>query len=329
MTLARQVAVAAGCSVGRAQIDRFPDGEISIQIREDVQGDFVFVLQSLRSSDAILEILLLADALKRCKPHRMALIVPYFGYGRQERRTGQSPVSAQVIARLLNHSGADTLVTMDLHAPRISDFISLRHLHLSTSNLFAEYIRDQVPEGTEMVIVSPDAGGLYRARQLSRALGCEQPAVHLEKERLAPDRCRIVGVGEVVDMVGRQAIIVDDIVSTGGTLVQAAQWLAAQGAETIWACATHLLAAPHALARRLASSPIERLVVSNSLSFPELPAGSKIRTVGVAPFLASAVVCLGQPTRSQRLALHLRQQLCRPLARAAGGLGIHLAEGDG
>jgi len=312
VSLARDIAALAGIALGQVEITHFPDGELSVQVKEDVQHDYVFVLQPLCSSEAILELLLLVDGLKRCKPGRLVLLVPYFGYGRQDRRTGQSPVSAEVIAGLLNRSGADALITLELHTPRISHFITLQHLHLRTSSLFADYMWRQVPENKELVVVSPDRGGRDRARRLNQTLGTGRPVTVLEKKRLAPDSCQVVEWGSSVDVAGQQAVLVDDIVSTGATLIQAARFLAEQGADPIWACVAHLVASPKELGRRIAESPIERLLVTNSLPHPEPQTGSKITVVSLAPLLASAVLQFSQPSWQWMWAQSMQQ----PLARA-------------
>ena len=307
--LAQEVAHCAGIAVGQAEISRFPDGELSVQIREDVRDDYIFVVQPLHSSEAIIELLLLANALKHCQPRRLVLMIPYYGYGRQERRTGQSSIGAQVIADVVSQSGADAIVTLDLHAPIISSFITSPHLELSCASLFASHIRHQVPDSKPIVVVSPDQGGIGRANRLNAALSNNQPVFALEKTRLGPAHCLITTRGQSQDFRGKHAILVDDIVSTGGTLIQAAQRLAELGAESIWACVTHLVASPDSLVQRLDDSPIERLLVSNSVPKPEIPTKSRIQKLSLAPLLTPVVLDLGQSSKMRTWGRFLPQRL--------------------
>jgi ribose-phosphate pyrophosphokinase len=284
--LAREVAACADIPLGRAEIDHFPDGELCVQVKENVQGAQVFLVQPTNSSTAILKLLLLADALKRCQPRRLILVVPYFGYSRQERRTGRSPVSAEVMARLLSQSGADAVVTVELHSPLISSFFTIPHQQPSTAELFAKVVRCRAPADKEIVVIAPDEGARGQAQRLRRALGIERPIVSLSKVRLAPDRCAIRGDGASLNLENSLPILVDDMVSTGGTLVEAAQWLRDRGAGSAWACITHLVGRPENLSRRLEGSAIDRLIVTNSLPRPDLPAGTRIEVISLAPLLA-------------------------------------------
>jgi ribose-phosphate pyrophosphokinase len=317
--LARRVAAGSGIAWGDAEVGRFADGEIHIQVKSDVRDALVFLLQPTSSSEAILELALLTDALKRGQPRRLVLLLPYFGYGRQERRTEQGPVSAEVIARLLDQSGADALFTVELHSPIIPSFFTVPHHSLSTANLFADWLRHHLPANKSIVVVSPDRGGVSRAKELNAALGTGREIVVLEKSRLLPDQCQITGASARIDLTGQYAVLVDDIVSTGGTLVQSAEWLVEHGAESIWACATHLIASPR-LFERLAASPIERLLVTDSLPYPETFLDPKVQVVSVASLLVSALgsVVEQRVSRKQlspRLPNLLFQKLAQVLAR--------------
>lgn len=322
--LAQELAACPGIRLGQVEIVRFPDGELGVEVKEEVRGAQVFVLQPTCSSEAIVELLLLADALKRCQPRRLVLIVPYFGYGRQERRVGQSPVSAEVLARLLSQGGADAVVTVELHSQAIGRFFTLLHQELYVDHLFADQIRRQIPAGERLVVVSPDRGGCCRAERLNQALNTGRPVVVLEKRRLSPERCQLEGPGPAVDVRGVRAILVDDIVATGSTLIQGARWLEERGAGPIWACVTHLVAAPDELSRRLAGTPLERILVTDSLPNPEPPAGSRLQIISLAPLLASAVVQRSLWVRAEGWVRSLRR---RPVAEATwtpGGLpAIH------
>jgi ribose-phosphate pyrophosphokinase len=314
--LARRVAAGAGIAWGDAQVGRFADGEIHVQVKSDVRDALVFVLQPTSSSEAILELALLADALKRDQPLRLVLLLPYFGYGRQERRTGRGPVSAEVMARLLNQSGADALFTVELHAPVISSFFTVPHHSLYTSNLFADCLRRELPASERIVIVSPDRGGVARAEQLNGILGAGRDIVVLEKDRLLPDECQIRSADAQIDLTGQCAVLIDDIVSTGSTLVQAAEWLVEHGAASVWACATHLVASP-GLFQRLAASPIERLLVTDSLPCPEASLSPKVHVLSLAPLLVSALGSfVEQHVLRQPLTPRLPNLLFQKLAQA-------------
>lgn len=312
--LAREVAACAGIPLGRVEISHFPDGELCIQVNEDVRGSQVFLVQPTNSNAAILELLLLADALKRCRPRRLVLVVPYFGYSRQERRTGHSPVSAEVMARLLSQGGAGAVVTVELHSPVISSFFTVPHQQPSTAELFAQVLRRRAPAGKEIVVIAPDEGARGQAQRLRRALGTERPVVSLSKVRVAPDRCEIRGKAASLKLENSLPILVDDMVSTGGTLVEAAHWLRDRGAEATWACITHLVGSPETLSRRLEASAIQRLIVTNSLPRPDLPAGTRIEVISLAPLLAR-VVRQHSPQRSgwlQSLVPWVKSRSLRP-----------------
>jgi ribose-phosphate pyrophosphokinase len=258
---------------------------------------------------------LLADALKRDQPRNLTLLVPYFGYSRQERRTERGPVSAEVMARLLNQSGAGALFTVELHAPVISSFFTLPHHPLSTANLFAECLRCHMSANESIVVVSPDHGGVSRAKELNAALGTGREIVILEKSRPLPDQCQIGSADAQIDLTGQCAVLIDDIVSTGGTLVQAAKRLVEHGAASVWACATHVIASP-GLFQRLAASPIERLLVTDSLPCPEAFLSPKVQVVSLAPLLVSALSPFMEQQALRTGLAHMPDLFFQKIARA-------------
>lgn len=290
--LAREVAAVTGSRLGRTKIGNFADGEISIQIVDDVYRDSVVLVQPTHTAEAILELVLLADALKRCRPRRLVLVLPYFGYQRQERRTDRSPVSAQVIAGMVNNTQADLVLTLDLHAPAIHRFVALPHCEMHSTPLFADAVKGLRPGDRPMVVVSPDRGGITRARRLSRALSTGRPALALHKIRPSPDQCEVSGEDESVSVAGKHAILVDDASSTGGTLCEAAATLHRMKAAPIWACVTHLAGDPDKLMSRVEASHIDRLLITDSLPGREPKQGSKLRQLHLAPLIGSA---LSQP----------------------------------
>lgn len=288
-TLARKTVKLCRAAWGAVQLGCFPDGEIRIEVKSDVHDACVFVLQSASSWKAIGELLLIIDALKRCHPRSLIILLPYFGYSRQDRCTDQGPVSAQVVARLLNHSGADGLVTVDLHSKAVAHFIAIPHTEMYTSYLFADYIHSQISPDECIVIVSPDEGGSDRARQLCQALSTETSLLVLNKNRSSAEQCQING--PEIDLTDVKAIVVDDIASTGGTLVRTSRWLVDRGVDSIWACVTHLIDSDR-LIPKLTDSPIEKLIVSDSLPRSEPSPCSAIETVSLAPLLAGVISAL-------------------------------------
>ncbi len=283
--LAQEIAEALGTRLGRALVGTFRNGEVRIRIEDNVRGADVFVLQSLCPPihHHIWELLLMLDALKRASARRITAVVPYYAYARQERKTaGREPISARVLANMITTAGADRLLTMDLHAPAIEGFFDIPVDHLRAVKLLVGYFSDlRLPDA---VVVSPDVGGVARANDFRQRLGL--PLAIIAKHRPTPDRVEVVEM--VGDVQGRPAILLDDMISTGDTMVEAAQELRLRGATQVYACATHGLFAGDAL-ETLAHAPVERWVVTNTIPPPTAAELPTLQVISVAPLLAESI----------------------------------------
>jgi ribose-phosphate pyrophosphokinase len=286
LPLAHDVASCLGLHPGRALVGRFANEETRIRIEENVRGCDVFVLQSLciPVDHNIWELLLMMDALRRASARRITAVIPYFAYAKQEKKmAGREPISAKLLANVLVTAGADRIVTIDLHAPAIEGFFDVPVDHLRAAPILVQHFVDLPPEST--VVVSPDAGGVARANDFRQRLGA--PLAIIAKQRPRPD------VAEVLDMVGdvrdKVAVIVDDMISTGGTIVEAANVLKERGAIEVRACATHAVFADGAV-ESLTGSALGELVVADTVPIPGSSAsGRKLKAVSVAPLLAEAI----------------------------------------
>ncbi len=287
--LAQKIVEFLEMPLGKALVTKFKNGETRVRIEENVRGSDVFVIQSMHEpvNDHVMELLIMIDALKRASARRITAVVPYYGYAKQEKKTaGREPISAKLLANLIMVAGAHRLLTLDLHAPAIEGFFDIPVDHLRAAPLLAEYFRPSLPEDPEeVVVVSPDAGGVGRANDFRSRIGAGLAII--AKQRPRPD------VSEVVEMVGdvegKTAILVDDMISTGGTLLEAARVLLERGAVRVWATATHGIFAAGAL-DRFAEGPIERIVVTDTIPQQEGGAGGRVEVVSVAPLLAKAIL---------------------------------------
>ncbi len=262
--LAEGVAQHLGIDVGRALVGKFANEETRIRIEENVRGSDVFVLQSLciPVDHHIFELLLMIDALKRASARRITAVVPYYGYAKQEKKTaGREPISAKLVANMLATAGANRVLTIDLHAPAIEGFFDIPVDHLRAAPILVEHFREL--KGDDIVVVSPDAGGVGRANDFRQRLAA--PLAIIAKQRPRPD------VSEVLEMVGdvrgKTAIIVDDMISTGGTIAEAADVLKQRGAVDVRACATHPVFADGAI-DALLDSELSELVITDTVPLP-------------------------------------------------------------
>jgi ribose-phosphate pyrophosphokinase len=284
--LAEAIAAHLGRPLGKGLIGRFANGETRVHIDENVRGNDVFVIQPTCHpvNDHLMELLVLIDALKRASAARITAVVPYFGYAKQEKKTaGREPITAKLVANLITVAGASRVLTVDLHAPAIEGFFDIPVDHLRAANVLAEQIRRLVPHD-DMVVVSPDAGGARRANEFRSRIGAT--LVMILKQRPRPD------VSEIVEMVGdvhgKTAIIVDDLVLTGGTLVEAAEMVLERGAREVFACVTHASFVGEALPL-MAHSPIKRIIVTDTIPVQAGPAADKVMVASMAPLLAEAI----------------------------------------
>lgn len=272
--------------LGDADVTRFADGEIYVEIKENVRGVNCFVVQSTCApvNDNLMELLVMIDALKRASAGSIIAIIPYFGYARQDRKSKpRTPISARLVADLLTAAGVDRVVAIDLHAGQIQGFFNIPVDHLYGMPVLMDHMRARF--SSEAVIVSPDAGGVERARAYSKRLGASLAII--DKRRPAPNVSEVVNI--IGDVRGRDAIIVDDMVDTAGTLCAAAQAVMDQGARAVFACASHGVLS-HPAIDRIMASPLQELIITDTVPpRPEVRGCPKIRILGVARLLGEAV----------------------------------------
>ncbi len=285
MALARNVAKCLGIPLGSALVGQFANAETRIRIEENVRGSDVFVLQSLSIpvDHNIIELLLMIDALKRASARRITAVIPYYAYAKQEKKmAGREPISAKLVANMLTTAGVSRVLTIDLHAPAIEGFFDIPVDHLRAAPILVDHFRKLGSDN--MVVVSPDAGGVGRANDFRQRLAA--PLAIIAKQRPRPD------VAEVLEMVGdvrgKTAVIFDDMISTGGTMIEAADVLRARGAVDVLACATHPVFANGAL-DALLDSALSELVITDTVPLPDDRSDPKIRVVTVAPLLAESI----------------------------------------
>jgi ribose-phosphate pyrophosphokinase len=284
--LAQEIADYLGISMGVANVKTFMDGEINIGIDESVRGADVFVVQPTcaPTNDSIMELLILIDALRRASAYRITAVVPYYGYARQERKTkAREPITAKLMANLITTAGADRLVAMDLHAPAIQGFFDIPVDHLPGVPILAEYFMEKKLE--DICVVSPDIGGVGRARNFAERIGASLAIV--DKRRPEPNVSKIMHV--IGDLQGKIAVLIDDITDTGGTITQAAAVLMEKGAKEVYACCTHPVLSGPAIGI-LEKSVIKEFVVTNTIPLTPEKKIDKIKVLSVAPLLGEAIV---------------------------------------
>lgn len=285
--LARSIADYLGVRLSETLVSRFSDGEIRVQVEESVRGMDVFVVQPTcpPTSDNILELLIILDALKRASASRITAVIPYYGYARQEKKVKpREPIAARLMADLITTAGAQRVFAVDLHVQTIQGFFNLPVDHLPAGPLLAEYFRSRGFSDGNTVVVSPDVGGVGRATSLGDRLGADLAII--AKRRPEPNECEVIDV--IGDVEGKRVVIVDDMVDTAGSLVSGAQALMARGATEIYACATHGLLSGPAI-ERLQQSPIEKLVITDTIPISPEKRIPKVEVLSVAPMLAEGI----------------------------------------
>jgi len=287
-TLAEAIADYLDTPLTKAEVRRFADNEVFVAIEENVRGEDVFVIQSTSypANDNLMELLICVDALTRASARRITAVMPYFGYARQDRKTGgRTPISAKLVANLVTRAGADRVLTMDLHAGQIQGFFDIPTDNLLASPVLAEDIRAHYPEPEKLMIVSPDVGGVVRARALAKRLNADLAIV--DKRRSGPGETDVMNI--IGDIRGRRCIMFDDIVDSAGTLCNAAQALADQGAESVSAYVTHGVLSG-AAADRVTKSVLKELVITDSIESPDIIRKcGKVREVSIAPLMGEAI----------------------------------------
>jgi ribose-phosphate pyrophosphokinase len=291
--LTQEICAHLGIALGRAMVKQFADGEIYLQIQENVRGADVFIIQPTCTpvERNLMELLLMIDALKRASAERITAVLPYYGYARQDRKDKpRVPISARLIAALLETAGADRALTLDLHAAQIQGFFDIPVDHLFALPVMFEYFRAlDVPA---LTVVSPDAGGVERARAFAKRLSA--PLAIIDKRREEANVAEVMNV--VGDVKGRNCLLVDDLIDTGGTLVKGAEALMQKGAASVSACATHAVLSGPAVSR-IEESCLKEVVFTNSIPLSdEARRSSRIKSLSVANLLAQAIRSIHEET---------------------------------
>jgi len=295
--LAQEICQNLGVSLGAADIRRFSDGEIAVEITENVRGGDVFVVQSICSpgNDNLMELLLMLDAFKRASASRITAVIPYYGYARQDRKVSpRVPISAKLLADLVTTAGASRVLTAELHAGQIQGFFNIPVDNLFSAPVLLPYLRSRIGR-EEVTIISPDAGGVERARAFAKRLGASLAIIDKRRSRAEEEKMLSKANLDVAEMriigevEGKIAIIVDDMVDTAGTLTTAAAAISEAGAQTVLACCTHPVLSGPAI-ERIHGSVLEELVVTNSIPLrPEAQALDKIQVLSLAPLMGEAI----------------------------------------
>ena len=287
LELAKKIAEKCGLELGKSEILRFKDGEIYIEIKETVRGRDVFVVQSTSEpvNENIMELLIFVDALKRASAKTINVIIPYYGYARQDRKSKpREPITSKLVANLLTTAGVNRVVTMDLHADQIQGFFDIPVDHMQALPLMARYFKEKGFYGDKVVVVSPDIGGVKRARKLAEKLDCKIAII--DKRRPKPNMSEVMNlIGEVE---GKIAIFIDDMVDTAGTITNGADAILAKGALEAYACCSHAVFSDPAV-ERLEKSGLKEIVVTDSICLPEYKRIEKVKIISANTVLADAI----------------------------------------
>lgn len=284
--LAEEIAKVIGVELGKCSVTKFSDGEVQINIEESIRGCDVFVIQSTSQpvNEHLMELLIMIDALKRASAKTINVVMPYYGYARQDRKArAREPITAKLVANLLETAGAYRVISLDLHAPQIQGFFDILIDHLMGVPILSDYFEKK--DLKDIVIVSPDHGGVTRARKMADRL--KAPIAIIDKRRPRPNVAEVMNI--VGNIEGKTAILIDDIIDTAGTITLAANALVENGAAEVYACCTHPVLSGPAI-ERIQNSKIKELVVTNSIALPEEKKIDKIVELSVASLLAEAIV---------------------------------------
>ncbi|PLT32647.1 ribose-phosphate diphosphokinase [Bacillus sp. V5-8f] len=286
LNLAQEIAKSIGVELGKCSVTRFSDGEIQINIEESIRGCDVFVIQSTSApvNEHIMELLIMIDALKRASAKTINIVMPYYGYARQDRKArAREPITAKLVANLLETAGATRVITLDLHAPQIQGFFDILIDHLMGVPILADYFKAKNLQ--DIIIVSPDHGGVVRARKMADRL--KAPIAIIDKRRPRPNVAEVMNI--VGNIEGKTAILIDDIIDTAGTITLAANALVENGAAEVYACCTHPVLSGPAI-ERIRNSRIKELVVTNTIALSEDKKIDKIVELSVAPLIGEAII---------------------------------------
>lgn len=286
--LAQEIASSLGLGLGQAAVGRFSDGETTVEIQQNVRGREVFVIQSTcaPTNDNLMELLIMVDALKRASAERISAVIPYFGYARQDRRPRSSrvPITAKVVANMLQKMGVARVLTMDLHADQIQGFFDIPVDNIYASPVLLGDLRQKNYE--DLIVVSPDVGGVVRARALAKQLGCDLAII--DKRRPKANVSEVMHV--IGEIEGRNCVVMDDMIDTAGTLVKAAEVLKERGAKKVYAYCTHPIFSGPAIDRITQGSALDEVVVTNTIPLSNAARScAKIRQLSVAPLIAETI----------------------------------------
>lgn len=285
--LAEKIAEEVGLTLGELSISHFSDGEIKVNIEESIRGDHVYVVQSTSYpvSDNLMELMIMIDALRRASAKTINVVMPYYGYARQDRKAqSREPITAKLVANMLTMAGASRILALDLHAAQIQGFFDIPVDHLMGAPLLATYFLENNLHGDDCVVVSPDHGGVTRARKLAEFL--KTPIAIIDKRRPRPNVAEIMNI--VGDVQDKKCIIIDDMIDTAGTITLAAKALKEKGAKEVYICCTHAILSGEAV-QRLEESPVEKVIITDSILLPEEKKFDKIKIISVAQLVGEAI----------------------------------------
>lgn len=285
--LAKEIADEMGVELGKSSVKHFSDGEVQISIEESIRGCDVFIVQSTSApvNEHLMELLIMVDAVKRASARTVNVVMPYYGYARQDRKAkAREPITAKLVANLLETAGATRVIVLDLHAPQIQGFFDILIDHLVAVPLLADYFGSKGFNSEDLVIVSPDHGGVTRARKMAERL--KAPIAIIDKRRPKPNVAEVMNIVGNVD--GKVCILIDDIIDTAGTITIGAEALIKSGAKEVYACCSHPVLSGPAI-DRIENSPIKELVVTNTIQLGEEKLSPKIKQISVAKLMAEAI----------------------------------------
>lgn len=285
--LAKKIADHIGVTLCDCQVGRFSDGEISVNINETVRGCDVFVVQSTNGpvNDNLMELLIMIDALRRASAGRITAVIPYYGYARQDRKAkARDPITAKLVANLITAAGADRVLTMDLHAAQIQGYFDIPLDHLQGGTILADYFNEKNIK--DLVVVSPDLGSVTRSRKFANNLNGDIPIAIIDKRRPKANVCEVMNI--IGDIKDKNVILLDDMIDTAGTIVNAANALKEFGAKDVYACCTHGVLSGPAI-ERIQNSSIDELIVLDTIELPQEKKIDKIQIKTVAPLFGDAI----------------------------------------
>lgn len=285
--LAEKIAKVVGVELGKISVNQFSDGEIRINIEESIRGDHVYIIQSTSSpvNDNIMELLIMIDALKRASVKTVNVVIPYYGYARQDRKArSREPITSKLVANMITRAGADRILTLDLHAAQIQGFFDMPVDHLLGAPLLANYFLDNGIANEDTVVVSPDHGGVTRARKLAEFL--KAPIAIIDKRRPKANVAEVMNI--IGNVEGKKCILIDDMIDTAGTITLAAQALEDAGATEVYACCTHPVLSGPAI-ERIENSVMKKVIVTDSIQLTEDKMSDKIVQISVSELMGDAI----------------------------------------